>query len=797
MRRRAVSIFIWLSLLAAGAGVVARAHFAADMTAFLPSRPSAAQQILVDELRDGVVSRVILMAIDGSDPEARAQMSQDLTTRLHANPLFLAVANGRELAVTGQKSFVFEHRYLLSSEVGAALFTVPGLRSAIADTLDIMASSAGLFPEELLLSDPTGETVRIIDQLTPVGGPRYRAGVWSTADGTGALLIAQTRATGSDVDGQEQAIRVIRAEFDTLRGASPPATPRDLDLDLKISGPGVLAVRSRATIEGEAIRLSVLSALLIAALLLLAYRSLRTLLLGFLPVISGALAGTAAVALTFGVVHGVTLAFGVILIAESVDYSIYLLTQVRRGRRTDEFGEWASTIWPTVRLGLLTSLCGFASLLPSGFPGLAQLGLYTMTGLLAAALVTRYVLPDLLPGGWTAQPIAALGTVVERGISHLQRYRQLLWIVPVIAAATLFARWDTLWNSDLAALSPISAGDQLLDARLRSGLGASGMGDLVVIRAPDDQAALRAAESVAVGLEALVRANEIGGFDSPARYLPSLELQRSRQAALPSAVVLQNRLRAAVATLPIQADRLEPFVAAVESARASPLVTRSDLDGTLLAAGVDALLMQREHHAVALLPLRPAAGGPISAAIDAVRVAAALGALPPDVQAMVVNMKHESDAIYAGYQSQAISLSLLGFGAIVLLLLITLRSPIRVARVVTPLMFSVLVVMALLAASGRALTILHLVGLLLIVAVGSNYSLFFETRLANSAAAHRTTVLASLVIANLAAVLGFGVLALSPAPVLAALGMTIAPGAFMALLFSALMAAPQRGERGS
>ena len=55
----------------------------------------------------------------------------------------------------------------------------------------------------------------------------------------------------------------------------------------------------------------------------------------------------------------------------------------------------------------------------------------------------------------------------------------------------------------------------------------------------------------------------------------------------------------------------------------------------------------------------------------------------------------------------------------------------------------------------------------------------------------------ALVIANLAAVLGFGVLAFSPVPVLAALGMTIAPGAFMALLFSASLAAPQRPVAGS
>jgi predicted exporter len=76
--------------------------------------------------------------------------------------------------------------------------------------------------------------------------------------------------------------------------------------------------------------------------------------------------------------------------------------------------------------------------------------------------------------------------------------------------------------------------------------------------------------------------------------------------------------------------------------------------------------------------------------------------------------------------------------------------------------------------------------MLLIVAVGSNYALFFDRIGAREAAVPRT--LASLLIANLATVMGFGVLAFSAVPVLAALGRTVAPGALLALLFAALLA---------
>ena len=52
-----------------------------------------------------------------------------------------------------------------------------------------------------------------------------------------------------------------------------------------------------------------------------------------------------------------------------------------------------------MRLGLLTSLFGFAALVFSGFPGLAQLGVFSIAGLLAAAATTRYVFPVLAPDG--------------------------------------------------------------------------------------------------------------------------------------------------------------------------------------------------------------------------------------------------------------------------------------------------------------------------------------------------------------------------------------------------------------
>jgi predicted exporter len=222
--------------------------------------------------------------------------------------------------------------------------------------------------------------------------------------------------------------------------------------------------------------------------------------------------------------------------------------------------------------------------------------------------------------------------------------------------------------------------------------------------------------------------------------------------------------------------------------RHAALLTPRDLAGTSFGAGFDALVLHQKDRWNALLPLRGASAG---AEIDLTRVRQSLEPALAGV-ARVLDLKQESDGLYAAYLSQAIHYSLGGFAALSALLLIALRSALRVARVLAPLVLAVLSVAAGLCLCGVQLTILHLVGMLLIVAVGSNYALFFDAQAAAAEAGSEALTLASLCIANASTVIGFGLLSFSQIPVLVALGTTVAPGAFLALLFAALLSRTER-----
>jgi predicted exporter len=786
MRRSLLLATLWLLAVAACGWVVATAHYSTDLSAFLPSAPDDRQRLLVKLLREGPASQLMLISIEGADLATRARLSHELAEKLRKHREFTSIANGEQESFERDGAVLFRNRYLLSQAVAAQRFTVPGLTQAMKDTVAQQGGTLGLFGSNLLSHDPTGEMQQIFDQLDTSGRPRSVAGVWVSQDGARAVLMARTAAGGADTDGQIQAIAIVRNAFSQLNSRLANAAT------LSLSGPGVFAAEARHTIQREVGRLSALSTLLIGTLLLLVYRSVTALLLGFLPVVCGALAGLTAVALTFNVVYGITLGFGITLIGEAVDYSVYLFVQAERRSAGSELrpgGDWATSLWPVIRLGMLTSVCGFASLLPSAFPSLAQLGLYTIAGLIAAALVTRFMLPSLLARVPPVQTLELPTRVLTQAIMLLRRVRPVLWPLAVIMLVALFLNRGQIWNRELSALSPVSLADQQRDATLRADLGAADVSELVVVSGPDPDRVLRAAELATARLDALVANHKITGYDSPSRYLPSQATQQSRRDSLPDEPTMRVRVAAAAEAAGLEAPQLAPFIADVAAARQAPLLSRSDLDGTTLATAVDSLLVRLGSGWTALLPLRSTRQAQAASAVDVARLNDALAPLSvPGVTIAPLNLKAESDRLYDDYLRSAIRLCCGGLIAIALLLWIALRSFTRAMLVLLPLALAALAVAAGFVLSHHPMNILHLIGLLLIFALGSNYALFFDRSATQTDRFRTTRTLSSLLLANLTTTIGFGVLATSSVPVLSALGTTVAPGAFLALLLSAVLA---------
>jgi predicted exporter len=288
---------------------------------------------------------------------------------------------------------------------------------------------------------------------------------------------------------------------------------------------------------------------------------------------------------------------------------------------------------------------------------------------------------------------------------------------------------------------------------------------------------LETSEALAAVLQGLQAQHRLGGFDLPSTILPSAATQARRQAALPEPDGLRARLQQASAGLPFRGDLFEPFLADAARAKAGPIVTEASLPPPL-ALQLQSMLVPGGHGWTVIAPLYGVA--------DPAVLAAAVAAMRP-AGPQFVDLDHESAALLRVFQRDAALLAGIGSAAILVVLLIGLRSPRRVLAVAAPLAAAVMVTAALLTLDGGRLSIFMVVGFLLIIAVGSNYCLFFERPEPDRAAQRRSV--ASIVLANLCTVSAYGLMSLSRIPVLHDIGLTVALGTFLSLLFAAAISA--------
>jgi predicted exporter len=737
-----------------------------DMVTFLPAGQTAASRFMLRELQSGSAASLILAGIENAPPAELFRISAALADALDHTGQFSLVSNGRRALDGPDAQALFDRRFLLSPATTQAAFATDALRTDLQTLLRELQSSAAPLALRFGLADPVGAFVALAPAWIGQSRLRTIGGVWFAPDRDRALLVLQTRAGGMDIGAQEQAGVAIRSAF----AAANPGAAR-----LVMSGPAVFAQAAAHAIRSDVEFLSVVSALLLVALLLWRFRSPWVIAAIAVPVMLSIAAAALAVQLTFGFVHGIALGFGMTMLGVTVDYPVLLIGHRKQGEAADGT---LRRIGQAFALAVLSAALGLTGMVFSGFPGVEQLGVFAVTGVLAAAAATRFVLPRLIVAADLA-PVFAGDPAALLRVERLRRFR--LWgVLPLLAASgILAASGGPHWEGDIANLSPVPQAARALDAELRSEIGAPDLGQMLVVQGPSAEAVLQRQEALLPAIEQQQIAGAFSGFEAAARLLPSAATQAARQAALPDPATLGQRLDEARAGLPFRPDAFQPFLEGVAAARTGAPVRLTDLASPALAARLRTLLFARDDIWF----------GPI--AFTGTTDPAALARLAaPDV--MFVDMHAETNAIVTTYAGRAGRWLLYGGLAALLALLVGLRRPGAVVRIVLAIGSATLVTVAVLTAAGVRLSLLHLVALQFTAGVGLDYALFYARRQLDQEERART--LRTLVTCNAMTLLTFGLLATCQTPLLRAIGMTVAIGAVAAMGFSFLFVGPRPGE---
>ncbi len=757
-------LVLWLAALAVlGYFAQRQLQIGTDLRLFLPKPTTPEERLLLEEIGEGAGSRVLVLALSGSSPEALADISRELAAALADNPAFRFVANG-ELSMDALPEELLPYRYLLSDTLDEHTFDASYLREQLRARARDLASPAGAFLESWLPRDPTLELLSVLQRWQPAQEPNRLYDVWFDKDGKRALLLAETAAPAFDPERQRQAIEMLRqahGSFDSNHEST-----------LTISGAGQFSVLMEQRTRGEAQFLGTAASIGMILLVLFAYRRPSAVLYSALPLLSAGLAGLFMVSVVFGEVHGITLAFGFTLIGVAQDYPVHLLSHWRADRPALTV---VRELWPTLATGVASTCIAYLTFLFSGVTGLQQLASFTVAGLAAASLTTRFLLPRLLgEGGRDSGQSQALDRL-WRSIDALPRLKWTSLILAIAAIVAISLSETPMWEDDLGKLTPVPVELIQQDQELRGALGAADVRYMLVVNATDRQQALRKLEEIQQPLEQLIERGAMTGFDHAARYLPSAATQLARQKKLPDTSTLREALGHAQTGSGFKADVFEPFVNDVQKAKELQPLLPEDLGTSPLATNLEMLLTRSDQGARAFVTL------------NGVRDAAALRAFSESrTDLLLLDLKGASEALVSKQRTHI--LWSLGLASILLVgvIALALRKRARVYRVLLPMALTTLIAMATLQLNGISLSLFHLIALMLGAGLGLDYALFFEHAADDPLEQRRT--LHAVIVCSLSTLMVFALLAASTIPVLRAIGLTVSLAVVSNFLLAVMVA---------
>jgi len=759
-----------IAALAVAAGlaaiVIGRAELRTDMGFFMPRAQNVDAAFVLDQMRSGPASNIVMIRLSGAPAAALARASDRLRKQIRGDARFIFVANGRAIVDRASLAWLMRYRYVLNPEIGPAEFEAKSLRASLERVKGVLATSLGIANKDLLFDDPTSRVRRIVETLGAGRTIALRHGVWFSRDGASALLVARTKATGFDLDAQADALDAIR------RWVAAPGG-RSAALRVDMSGPGVFAVAARDQIRSDMVVLTTAASILVLVILLAVMRSATMIVALGVPLVLGIIGGIGAVQLIFGNVHGITLTFGATLLGIAIDYPLHMACHAAGRGNADAV---ARRIWPVLRLSALTTSAAFLPFVLSSFPGLAQLGVMSMVGLLVAAAATRWLLPRLIkPQARVFVPALPWRLLTGGRRARVLQASALILIAGGAAwAAVSGAR---LWEDNLARLSPLPAKQLHLDRALRAQLNVPDTRHMIVIHGANAEAVLQKSERVAAHLNQLRRTGALAAFEAPSSYLPSVQTQLRRRALLPDEAVLRQRLSTALAGLPFRKDAFDGFLRDVAAARSGKPATPETLTETL-SQRLNAMLFESRGRWHAMIVF---GGGPIP--VRELRAAPALAS----AGGRLLDLKQEADALVAGYRSETLSWLAIGGVLSILVLGIGLRRPRAVLGVIAPVALTVTATGSILILTGTPLSVFHLLALLVVAGIGLDYALFLQQHGDDGEDGDNTT--RAVTLCGLTTVGVFAVLAFSSLPVLHSIGLTVALGTALMLIVTRLFVA--------
>jgi len=728
--------------------------------------PKSQQQPLVQQAVDQVsasFSKRLTILVSGEDETAVRVAAATLADGLSTVPEVSALrwqGQGSELAQTQQE--LFPYRFAVLDENVRETLLASDFKTlqdrALWKLYSPLAMSKGSIKEdpfglfsELTLNRHSNLNIQVSNNMLKITGtdkPTY-------------LLLATLSVEPFSPDLQQRLLGIIETQEKQLAANG---------ITLQKSGMLMHAAAGAKQAKSEMSTIGVGSLVGIIVLMLLVFRQLKPLLLMLVPVAVGCVFATAITLLCFERVHLITFAFGAGLVGVSIDYALHYLCK----RRVTACALALNELLPGLMLGLLSSVLAYAALALTPFPGLRQMAVFSVAGLVGSWLTVVLWFPVLLQKD-EAKPVN-FSLWLARNREHfptLQGSLALKVLLGLCLLLSFFSLWNSDNNQDVRLLQTSPASLLMQEQAVQSTLGVSSSSQFLLVSCETLEGCLQREEQLLPELQALSSTAARVDYLALSRVLPSLQRQAENIQLIEQLYDQQLPAYFAKLKLPEQAlSETKLNFVTLQSQRLTP----SDWQQQLGSADWKALIVNKGDDSIATV-IR--FGGAVN---DTVRQQLKTLAEQYSDIGYVDQLQNVSD-LMGSYRNQVIFWVLLAYLLVAAILLVRYKR--EAWRVLLPPLLASIFTLAILVQFQNSVNMFHLIALILVLGIGLDMGIFMNE---SGESAHTWLAVSLSVFTSL---LAFGLLALSETPVLHHFGLTV----LLALIFAWVLAVIMRNNQ--
>ena len=540
----------------------------------------------------------------------------------------------------------------------------------------------------------------------------------------------------------------------------------------------------------------------ILVLVYFAFFSFLPLVLSLLAISTGIIIGGSVCLLIFGEVHLFSLVFGASLIGVAIDYAFHYFADCSQHTQHQ-----LPRIFPGITLGLISSVIGYTSLAMTGFPGLKQIAVLSASGLIGAWLCVCLWfphLPQISPSprkqrySWVmlwSQAFLAFWHKVFLKEGTLSFKKPTLLVGVALIGWSIYTLSHLTFNDDISVLQSISPTLKAQDQQFASITGGQRSTQYLLVSGETPQQVLEREERLTLALNTLIKSGALQNFQAISQTLPSVKEQTLNQQRLQHAFSATGSLRQRLQNLGLEDDTLSTYQQQLESSLTtlslnqwldSPMGqeqgflwlgkthenTLKNQEKSSSTSTSDSSSSKTQYFSAVLLE---GIDSPAQFSHD-IRKASLEGV-------HLIDTAQSLSLIFQEYRQLAIHLILLAYLMIVVMLFFRLRhrGVLTYLKVLCPPLLAAIFALSIVSTISPALNIFHVFSLIMVVAIGIDYAVFF----AEYSGEQQTTMMA-VTLSAVTTLLAFGMLAFSHTAAISAFGLTMAIGIAVAYVLSPL-----------